>query len=329
MHYNLLKRFWTFCILYGRAKNKYAESLGTVGSNPDLSVCDGTQALWKKVYDIVDYTETKGVISGKNGFGESVSIEKAMAKPIIYNREFKPLKDLVPDAYRLFPYEGKKHKTKVSIKKIKTDYPLTYKYLSKNKKRIKEKVECNAGDFWHTYTREHNHDSFESFKIVIPMTTKETYATFENKHGLYMDNSNVWFINHKNNDVIIMKALTMIINSTIFSVFAKCGANQASNGYYKFNKQFIEPVPLPNTKLKVSNKTVKRLASLYDEMKALLIEYDKATANDKMMYKGVMESKWQDVDKLCFDFYGLTEEEKTLIDSVGRVESRIPGGDED
>ena len=310
-------------------KNKYAESLGTVGSNSDLSVCDGTQALWKKVYDIVDYSESKGVISGKNGFGEDVCVEKSMVKPIIYNREFKPLKDLVPDAYRIFPYEGEKHKTKVSIKKIKTDYPFTYKYLSRNKKRIKAKVTCNAGDFWHTYTREHNHDSFESFKIVIPMTTKETYATFENKQGLYMDNSNVWFINHRNNDVVIMKALTMIINSTIFSVFAKCGANQASNGYYKFNKQFIEPVPLPNDKLKHSNKMVKKLSSIYDEMKELLIEYNKATANDKLMYKGVMESKWQEVDKLCFDFYGITEAEKTQIKSIGRVESRIPGGDED
>lgn len=310
-------------------KNKYAALLGTVGSNSDLSVCDGTQALWKKIYDIVDYFESKGVITGKNGFGETVSIEKAMVKPIIYNREFKPLKELTPDAYRVFPYEGADHKMKISMKQIKMNYPLAYSYLSKNKKRIQGKVKCNTGDYWHTYTREHNHDSFESSKIVIPMTTKETYATFEDKQGLYMDNSNVWFINHKDNDVVIMKALTMIINSTIFSVFAKCGANQASNGYYKFNKQFIEPVPLPNKKLTASNKTVKALVSLYDELKALLSEYEKATVNDKLIYKGVMESRWQEIDRLCYEFYGVDKDEKALIESVGRVESRIPGGDED
>lgn len=310
-------------------KNKYAALLGTVGSNLDLSVCDGIQALWKKVYDIVDYSESKDVITGRNGFGETVSIEKAMVKPIIYNREFKPLKELTPDAYRVFPYEGADHKTKISMKQIKMNYPFAYSYLSKNKKRIQEKVKCNTGDYWHTYTREHNHDSFESPKIVIPMTTKETYATFEEKKGLYMDNSNVWFINHKDNNVVIMKALTMIINSTIFSVFAKCGANQASNGYYKFNKQFIEPVPLPNKKLTASNKTVKALVSLYDELKALLSEYEKATVNDKLIYKGVMESRWQEVDRLCYEFYGVDQDEKALIESVGRVENRIPGGDED
>lgn len=309
-------------------KNKYAQRYGTVGTNTEISVCDGTQALWKKVYDIVEYSEKNGIITGKNGFKETVSIEKEMVKPIIYNREFKPLKDLVPDAYRVFPYEGADNKTKISIKTVKNDYPLAYKYLSKNKKRIKAQVECNAGDFWHTYTREHNHDSFDSAKIIIPMTTKETYATFENKHGLYMDNSNVWFINYKGDNALIMKAITMIINSTIFSVFAKCGANQASNGYYKFNKQFIEPVPLPNNKIKTSNKIIKSLSSLYDDMKALLSEYETATVNDKLLYKGVMESKWKEVDELCYELYGVDAKEKNLIESIGRIESRIPGGDE-
>lgn len=309
-------------------KNRYAQKYGTVGSNSDISVRDGIQALWKKVYDIVDYSENNGVITGKNGFGETVSIEKEMVKPIIYNRGFKPLKELVPHAYRVFPYEGVDNKTKVSIKTIKTNYPLAYRYLTKNKKRIMKQVKCNAGEYWHTYTREHNHDSFDSAKIIIPMTTKETYATFENHQGFYMDNSNVWFINYKGNDVVIMKALTMIINSTIFSVFAKCGANPASSGYYKFNKQFIEPVPLPNSKIKASNKKIKSLASLFDEMKLLISEYEAATVNDKMLYKGIMQSKWEEIDTLCYELYEVDEKEKSVIADIGRIESRIPGGDE-
>ena len=85
------------------------------------------------------------------------------------------------------------------------------------------------------------------------MTTKETYAAFVEGKGLYMDNSNVWFLNYHGSDVIVMKAITMIINSTLFSVLGKCGANPASNGYYKFNKQFIEPIPLPNKKITPTN----------------------------------------------------------------------------
>ena len=310
-------------------KNKYTKKYGTVGENENIDVCDGIQALWKKAYDIVDYHEHNGVVSGKNGFGDYVDIEKEMVKPVVYNREFLPLREIVPDAYRIFPYAGDDHKTKISIKEVQEKYPLAYKYLESNKKLITGKVRHNDGEYWHTYTREHNHDSFESFKIIVPMTTKETYATFVADKGLYMDNSNVWFLNYRGNNETVMKALTMIINSTLFSVFGKSGANPASNGYYKFNKQFIEPIPLPNEKINPSNSLIIKLAGLYDEIKALLDEYDKANLVDKKSYRDMMEAKWKAVDICCMDLYEIEADERMLINGVGRVESRIPGGDEE
>lgn len=310
-------------------KNKYAKKYGTVGENENIDVRDGIQALWKKAYDIVDYYEHNDVISGKNGLGDHVDIEKEMVKPVVYNREFLPLREIVPDAYRIFPYMGDDHKTKISIKEVQEKYPLAYKYLESNKKLIIGKVRHNDGEYWHTYTREHNHDSFESPKIIIPMTTKETYAAFVADKGLYMDNSNVWFLNYRGNNEFVMKALTMIINSTLFSVFGKSGANPASNGYYKFNKQFIEPIPLPNEKISASNCLIIKLAGLYDEIKALLDEYDKANLIDKKSYRDMMEAKWQAVDICCMDLYEIEVDERMLINGVGRVESRIPGGDEE
>ena len=47
------------------------------------------------------------------------------------------------------------------------------------------------------------------------------------------------------------------------------------------------------------------------------------------MYKGIMESKWKKTDELCYKLYGVDDDERALIESVGRVESRIPGGDAD
>lgn len=310
-------------------KSKYASKYGTIGKNEKIDICDGIQALWKKVYDIVDYQKCSGLIKGKNGFGETVEIEEEMVKPVVYNREFLSLREIIPDAYRIFPYKGIDHKTKISIDEVKEKYPLAYKYLKRNKKRITGKVKHNRGEYWHTYTREHNHDSFESAKIIIPMTAKETYAAFVPDRGLYMDNSNVWFLNYSGSNLKVMKALTMIINSTLFSVFGKCGANPASNGYYKFNKQFIEPVPLPNKKITPSNNYIRRLAKQYDEIKALLEEYDKANEIDKKSYRDMMEAKWQVVDTCCMDMYEIEDEERMLINSIGRIESRIPGGSEE
>ena len=53
------------------------------------------------------------------------------------------------------------------------------------------------------------------------MTAKDVTAAYEADHGFYMDNSNVWFINLDSGDDMVFKALTMIFNSTVFSVLAK------------------------------------------------------------------------------------------------------------
>ena len=60
-----------------------------------------------------------------------------------------------------------------------------------------------------------------------------------------MDNSNVWCITVNGASTELMQAITCIINSTIFTVLGKSGANPQSGGYYKFNKQFLTPIPFP------------------------------------------------------------------------------------
>ena len=50
---------------------------------------------------------------------------------------------------------------------------------------------------------------------------------------------------------------------------------------------------------------------------------------DKKSYKNMMEAKWQEVDICCMDLYEIEDDEKMLINGVGRIESRIPGGDEE
>ena len=46
-------------------KNKYARRYGTLGANGNIKIGVGIQALWKKLYDIIDFTEKVGIITGK------------------------------------------------------------------------------------------------------------------------------------------------------------------------------------------------------------------------------------------------------------------------
>lgn len=306
-------------------KNKYSDKWGTIGQNRNIHIRDGIQALWKKIYHITGYVENDNYVIGENGFGETTKLEKDMVKPVIYNRTFSPLKKLIPDAFCIFPYTGANKRVKISIEEIHKTYPLTYEYLMKNKARIQGYVKCNEGQYWHTFTREHNHEWFDSSKIIIPMTAKDTLATFENAKGMYMDNANVWVINVDNSTEIVMKALTLIVNSTLFSVFAKSGANPQSGGYYKFNKQFLTPVPLPSEKLIDNNKEIKMLANIYDEILNLQGEFNDARQQQKLYYAGILEKKWNKVDEICNTFYEISKDDLIKIYDVGRIINRVTG----
>lgn len=308
-----------------KIKKKYVEKWGSLGENKKIHIRTGIQVLWKKVYHIIETREDSTYIYGRNGFGEEVKLEKEICKPIIYNRVFTPLKKLQPDAYSIFPYVGEANDDALSIDTIQKEYPFTYKYLKENEASIRAKVKCNEGKYWHTFTRVQNHKWFESKKIIVPMTAKDTFATFENENGLYMDNANVWFLNFDDANDIVMKALTMIINSTIFSAFAKSGANPQSGGYYKFNKQFLAPVPMPNKMLVDNSEEIIELSKLYDEVRGLQTQYDNANIQKKTHLERIIEQKWSDVDEICYNFYEISESDLGEIKGVGRTINRVTG----
>ena len=197
-------------------------------------------------------------------------------------------------------------------------------YLETNKKRIRDYVECRPGDRWHTFTREHNHSLYNDAKIIVPMTAKDVVATYSSgEKGLYMDNANVWFVRVEGGNERLMKAITGIMNSTVFSVLAKLKANPQSGGYFKFNKQFLAPVPFPSKRLREDVKTQKRIATATDKIRTLEERFVIANANHRGLIAQQLESLWGELDKMAETLYGLTPEERTTIRKIGRTVGRV------
>ena len=303
-------------------KKKLQEKWGTLGQYPGLQVKDGIQALWKKMYHLLNVNFHDGIATGKNGFGETVTVEEDILRAVIYNKVFYPFKKVEPNAYCIFPYNGASADP-IKFDELKNRYPLAYQYLRKNEIRIKEAVRCRDGAMWHTFTREHNQSMYNVDKIIIPMTAKDTIATYISNRGLYMDNANVWFITLTDVDSKVMKAITCTINSTIFSVLGKAGANPQTGEYYKFNKQFLTPIPLPAARLRPESEDVQRLSTMFDEISELQDRYLSATQNQKEIFKRALKEKWTALDNACFDLYEVTDSEKAQIQAIGRTISRI------
>ncbi len=216
----------------------------------------GIQVLWDKAYHIRPISVKKGIIRGKSHIEDDFEIELAACRPLICNENFYPYRNDKPDVYVIFPYNVINGAiSEIFFSDFKKRFPLAASYLTRNKKKIQQNVETwDKARSWHLYTRVQNHGATYP-KILVPMTALDTFASLTLSDKTYCDNANVFFIDTPNKDETTLYALSAIINSTIYSVLARSIANPQTNGYFKFNKQFLEPVPFPyqnftdNTKL--------------------------------------------------------------------------------
>jgi hypothetical protein len=119
-------------------------------------------------------------------------------------------------------------------------------------------------------------------------------------------------------------ALSAIINSTLFSVFARSIANPQSNGYYKFNKQFLDPIPFPSKNfLSNTNGLVHQLAALAQVIASQQQRYISSSPAQKSTLSGALQRNWKTLDRLVYRLYDLTDTEIAEFENRGRNEDRI------
>ena len=296
-------------------KKRLLEEHGSLGDKRYLAVKDGIQVLWKKAYHLRNYRFSGDHIIGVNGLGETVEIEKECCRPIIYNRQFYPLKRIVPDAYAIFPYDPSNNKTKLSMTELSARYPLCHKYLSDHESLIKANVTCPSGDLWPTFTREHNQEMFDVKKVIIPMTATSVTGTFFDEYGVYMDNANVWFISDSGDRADILKLVALIVNSLVYNSLAKCGANPAAGGFYKFNKQFLCPVPFPDVESLDQAKKDEGVALFGMAIFANQLWETESGYSNGAALEG-LKTIWHRIDEYVAGLYGLSAEEFQLLASA-------------
>jgi len=289
-----------------------------------FSVRVGLQVLWDKAYHIRPIKVSKKKIVGKTHLEEEFEIESDACRPVICNENFIPFRSDEPDIYVIFPFDiTDGNNVGISFSDFKKRYPLAGTYLERNKSKIVANVETNPDDEWHQFTRVQNHT--RTFpKVLIPMTARDTLATISLVDKLYCDNVNVNFIEIEEKTENNLYALAGIINSTVYSVLTRSIANPQSGGYYKFNKQFIDPVPFPVKNFK-DNKDglVTELAECAKDIQSQQEKYLSSAPTQKRTMKILLEKNWEKLDEIVFKLYELNSAEKKFFKNKGRNVDRI------
>lgn len=315
---------------------KLSEQLGMLKDICHVKV--GLQTLWNDAYQIITDKVENRLIYGHSIIDDNVVIEENACRPLICNEHFAPLTKRLYTTFAVFPYSvtDDGEVTELSIDDFSKLYPKAGAYLSKHKDVICNSVETlpqknsaySQNEYWHLFTRVNNHGAVYE-KICVPMTAQYTQASVIMDKHVYCDNANMFFIQVDTIDETHLYALAAIINSTIFNSFARSIANPQQGGYYKFNKQFLDPVPVPKEAFLNGDKNIQKLSKIAKRIEKLNEQIKNGLGTQTSGLLLSLQNQWQQLDKVCDKLYGITKpENKALLYATPRKD-RNPYGKED
>lgn len=304
---------------------RLANELGTLGNVCKIKV--GVQVLWTDAFHIVvDHTD-KDYIYGRTALCENLKVERGACRMLLCNEHFVPLSVRGDTTYILFPYDVVDGNVwPILFSDYESRYPLAARYLRKNRTVIEDNVktvpDCfptlDRDEHWHLFTRANNHNAVYK-KLCIPMTAQNPQAAVVMQKDAYCDNANMFFVQIPKVTDDKLYALAAVINSTPFAYFAKLIANPQQGEFYKFNKQFLEPVPFPCIEFIEFSEQMQQLAGMARHIEETNTAITTSTSSASRLYP-LLNNLWIEVDRLCCELYGLSNSEKEIIMSNPRID---------
>lgn len=116
---------------------------------------------------------------------------------------------------------------------------------------------------------------------------------------------------------ISSKSLLALMNSKIFWFFIKNTSTALRGNAYRLVPEYLNPFPLPFLNKKDEKLTVyqKKSELIVDQMLEVQKKYHNAkTENEKTMYKKQIDILDNQIDKLVYELYNLTDEEIKIVE---------------
>jgi len=303
-------------------KTVLLQSHGKFGDFAKVRV--GVQVLWDRAYHIkIQSINADGTLTGNTHLEDNITLEIGACRPLMVNERFYPFCKDETTTYIIFPYNVNDGTSEaVPFSTFKETYPLAGEYLERHKATILENVETFQGESWHLFTRANNHQRTYP-KVLLPMTANDTYAAVTQNPLNYCDNANMFFVDIPEKTNINLYAVAGIINSTVFSVLARSIALSQQNGYFKFNKQFIEPIPFPKENFNNTPALVAEISELSRAIELAQNQFENSSPRQKTVLRNLLETHWRNLDSKVYELYNLTDEQILFFNQRGRNVNRL------
>jgi adenine-specific DNA-methyltransferase len=274
------------------------------------------EKLKKTGIPLKEYVNGKIYYGIKTGFNEAFVIDKStkeqlikedpksaeVIKPFLGGRDVKRYAIPFSMKYIIFAKRG------INIVK----YKAIRNYLENFKDKLMPKPKGYIGkwggrasgsyEWYELQASPENVDRFETHKIVIPAITK---------YGSYSMDYNNYYSNDKTTVIPIEDYYLLgILNSRVSDYFIHNFSPTKQGGYYEYKPTYIQKIPIPETTN--PNEIIRLVKNQLETQKSLHSEGVSET--QKKLLSQQAERLDQQIDKLVYELYGLTEEEIGIVE---------------
>ena len=205
------------------------------------------------------------------------------------------------DQWILFPYRLNNEGAELFSKKVlRSSYPEASRYLKACESRLKarERGRMDTEEWW-AFGRSQNLDQFEQPKVMLPGFNDAPAAGFD-RDGRYYHVSG-YSITLSEQSFIDLQVLTALLNSRLLFWTLRHVGVALQRGFVEFRPQYLDRLPI---------------ARPSDKQKAALGSIVARGSRDG--YASVSE----ELDRIVYQVYGLTEDEIAAVEVRAKRESR-------
>jgi len=255
---------------------------------------------------------------------KTYEIEKELIVRILKSSDIKKFHYVFKNYYAIFPYH---YITKDKVELVPQDemekkYPKTLRYLEEKSNYLKEREEgrWRKSPRWYEYSRNQNFECQNMKKILVPgLATEARYCIGE--AGVFIDQGSYGVILNEQNKIHELFIMGLL-NSKLLDFCLKSKSGTLSGAYYNYQTKYLAKLPIFKIDLNQSHqkKIYSEIVELVEKSVKICSQINNNTATvDKQLHEREAKFYEEKLDQLVYDLYGLTGEERKMIDNSVRV----------
>jgi hypothetical protein len=234
-------------------------------------------------------------------------LEKTFVKPSAKGKDIDSYEIKDNDQLLIFPYKGREL---IDKNEIQSQSPNLWKYLEECRESLEKREKGRfKGNSFYCYGRPQNHEILTLKKTLVPAVVNKAKAAWD-AVGLHVIDS-VYFVKRQKQNDLADDYILALLNSNLLTYFLMKTSSNLRGGYFTMKPAYVDRFPLKATFLAKEEKeiyeqiiqTVKRINTI-SNTKSDTVRREVITLKEK-------------IDELIYGLYGLTDEERLIVDSFG------------